>query len=395
MSTLSATLSYLNASELLDDDFLFLSPDKSLHARGCYAAFNCPVESGATIDGDVQRRLRRLFTQAQRDGITNPLIVGAIPFDKRKPASLFVPQYSRWFARDALADNVLQETPLRIRQLHQIPAQDTFCQMVSAGVNATRSGVLDKVVLSRLLKIETDRPLNAMQLLLLLNRQNPGSYNFHVPLAQGALVGASPELLLHKQGNVVTTQPLAGSARRSDNPAENRRLRQSLTHSDKDRHEHRLVIDAIRQMLAPRSRTLLIPETPSLLATPVLWHLATRITAEVSDQRENALSIACLLHPTPALCGTPFQAARDLITNLEPFERGLFGGIVGWSDAQGNGEWVVTIRCGEVRGNSVTLFAGAGIVPDSQPLSEWNETGVKLSTMLRAFGMTNDQECVA
>lgn len=395
MSTLSAAPRYLDVSELQNDDFLFLSPGKSLHARGCYAALDCPVDNGAALDGHVQQQLRQLFARAQRDGIANPLIVGAISFDKRKPASLFIPQNSRWFSRDALADIALQEEPLRIRQRHEIPAQDVFCRMVSAGVDATRRGALNKVVLSRLLEIETDRALNSIHLLLLLNRQNPGSYSFHVPLAQSALLGASPELLLRKQGRVVTSQPLAGSARRSDDAAENRRLQQSLMRSDKDRHEHRLVIDAMRQTLAARCRALQIPETPSLLATPVLWHLATQITAEVGDARENALSMACLLHPTPALCGTPFQAARSLIASLEPFDRGLFGGIVGWCDAQGNGEWVVTIRCGEVRDNRVRLFAGAGIVPDSQPISEWNETGVKLSTMLNAFGITNDRECVA
>ncbi|MEC5342637.1 isochorismate synthase [Brenneria populi] len=392
MSTLSVPSPHPDISELRNDDFLFLSPGKSLHARGRYAALNGPAESGAALDGDFQQRLRQLFARARRDGIENPLIVGAIPFDKREPASLFIPAVSRWFSRDALADMTPQEAPLRIRQRHQVPDRDVFCRMVSAAVRATRDGALNKVVLARLLEIEIDRPLNSMRLLLLLNRQNPGSYNFHVPLAQGALLGASPELLLRKRGGAIVSQPLAGSARRSDDPAENRRLQQSLMHSDKDRHEHRLVIDAMRQTLASRCRALQIPETPSLLATPVLWHLASEITGEVGDARENALSMACLLHPTPALCGSPFQAARSLIASLEPFERGLFGGIVGWCDARGDGEWVVTIRCGEVRGERVTLFAGAGIVPDSQPVGEWNETGVKLSTMLNAFGINPDGE---
>ncbi|OZT16958.1 chorismate-binding protein, partial [Serratia marcescens] len=98
-------------------------------------------------------------------------------------------------------------------------------------------------------------------------------------------------------------------------------------------------------------------------------------------------SLACLLHPTPALCGMPTAQAHALIGKLEPFDRGLFGGIVGWCDDEGNGEWVVTIRCGTVDGNRVRLFAGAGIVEDSSPESEWHETGTKLSTILRAFGI--------
>ncbi|WJV52477.1 isochorismate synthase [Prodigiosinella aquatilis] len=387
--------SSLDISDLHHDDFLFLSPDKSLHAHGCYASLTHPVDDGAMLNGHFQHQVRRLFAQAHRDGIEKPLIVGAIPFDKGQPANLFIPQRQHWFSRDTLATGAQTEVAIRIRQLRQIPANADFCQMIRECVNATRSGILDKVVLSRLLEIETDQPLDSIHLLLQLNQQNPGSYNFHVPLAQGALLGASPELLLHKQGNHITSQPLAGSVRRSEDSGEDSQLRQSLLDSAKDRHEHNLVIREMRHVLAPRCRTLQIPGTPSLLSTPVLWHLATHIIGEVSDPLENALSIACLLHPTPALCGAPYQQAKNLIDKLEPFNRERFGGIVGWCDAQGNGEWVVTIRCGEVHKNSIRLFAGAGIVPDSQPTAEWHETGVKLSTMLRAFGLRQDEECAA
>ncbi|ACT06181.1 isochorismate synthase [Dickeya chrysanthemi Ech1591] len=395
MSTLAATSSSLDARTLQHDDFLFLSPDNSLHARGCYAALSTAVADGGHLQSDVQQQVKTLFARARQDGIARPLLVGAIPFDKRQPARLFVPQQSRWFTRDTLQQAPLTAAPIRVRQIREVPEHDTFCQMVSAGVAATRSGELKKIVLSRLLDIDADQPLDSLHLFRQLNQQNPWSYNFHVPLEQGALLGASPELLLHKQGNHIVSQPLAGSARRSDDPVEDQRLRRMLMASTKDRHEHRLVTDDIQQVLAPRCRALTIPDTPELLNTPVLWHLATRIQGEVLDAQENALSIACLLHPTPALCGVPFEAARDRIAQLEPFTRGLFGGIVGWCDDEGNGQWVVTIRCGEVRQNRVRLFAGAGIVPDSQPVSEWHETGVKLSTMLRAFGLRQDQECAA
>lgn len=101
-----------------------------------------------------------------------------------------------------------------------------------------------------------------------------------------------------------------------------------------------------------------------------------------------ALQLACLIHPTPAVCGFPTERARRLIRFVEPFERGLFTGMVGWSDAEGNGEWVVTIRCGTVKGNLVRLFAGAGIVEASSPDSEWAEVQTKLGTMLRACGLS-------
>lgn len=387
MSTLAATSSSLDARTLQHDDFLFLSPDNSLHARGCYATLATAVADGGHLQGDVQQQVKTLFARARQDGIARPLLVGAIPFDKRQPARLFVPQQSHWFARETLQHDTPSASPLTVRQIREVPEQDAFCQMVSAGVAATRSGELNKIVLSRLLDIDTEQPLDSIRLLLQLNRQNPWSYNFHVPLEQGALLGASPELLLNKQGHHIVSQPLAGSARRSDDPVEDQRLRRMLMASAKDRHEHRLVTDDIRRVLASRCRTLTIPDTPELLSTPVLWHLATRIQGDVLDPQENALSIACLLHPTPALCGVPFEAARDRIAQLEPFSRGLFGGIVGWCDSEGNGEWVVTIRCARLHQNTVRLFAGAGIVPASSPVGEWRETGVKLSTMLNVFGL--------
>ncbi|MFP1744939.1 isochorismate synthase [Lonsdalea quercina] len=394
MSTLSAKSSASDISDLRRDDMLFLSPTASLHARGCYATLTHPAEDGDDLNGAFQRQMRQLFEQAQRDGLDNPLLVGAIPFDKRQPVNLQIPTSYRWIKRDALAERPAAAYPRILRQ-RQIPEQETFMRMVSAGIDATKRGELNKIVLSRLLDIETEQPLDTLSLLLQLNQQNPWSYNFHLPLAQGCLVGASPELLLRKQGTTIASQPLAGSSRRSNDAGEDHRLQQALQSSVKDRYEHQLVIEEMQRTLLPRSRSLSLPQEPTLISTPVLWHLATHLRAEVIDPRENALSMACLLHPTPALCGTPYTSALDLIGELEPFDRQRFGGIVGWCDAQGNGEWAVTIRCGEVQDNRVRLFAGAGIVPDSQPLSEWQETGVKLSTMLRAFGLQQDREYAA
>ncbi|ACS85290.1 isochorismate synthase [Musicola paradisiaca] len=395
MSTLSATTHALHSRSLLNDDFLFLSPQGSLHTRGCYASLSASTEDGGDLEGAFQQQVSGLFAAARQDGLPHPLLVGAIPFDKRQPAHLFIPQHTRWFPREELQSLDVADTPIAIRRLRESPEHEAFCRMVNAGVADTREGRLNKIVLSRLLDIDTDQPLDSIQMLLRLNRQNPWSYNFHLPLAQGALLGASPELLLYKRGNDVLSQPLAGSARRSDDPLEDQQLRQSLMQSGKDHHEHRIVTEEIRRLLAPRCQTLTLPDAPTLLNTPVLWHLASRISGIVRNPQENALSMACLLHPTPALCGAPTPAARERIAELEPFTRGLFGGIVGWCDAQGNGEWVVTIRCGEIRHHRVRLFAGAGIVPDSQPVSEWHETGVKLSTMLRAFGLRQAQECAA
>lgn len=123
------------------------------------------------------------------------------------------------------------------------------------------------------------------------------------------------------------------------------------------------------------------------MSTDTLWHLGTPIAGRLNGSEASVLSLACQLHPTPALCGYPTDLARQFIREQEPFRRALFSGIVGWCDSQGNGEWAVVIRCGVLDGHHVELFAGAGIVAGSDPAMEWAETGTKLGTMLKALGL--------
>ncbi|MOA17164.1 Isochorismate synthase DhbC [compost metagenome] len=148
------------------------------------------------------------------------------------------------------------------------------------------------------------------------------------------------------------------------------------------------MIEDIRSLLSPVCAELDVPDKPSLINTAALWHLSTRIEGRLADPETNALQLACLLHPTPAVCGFPTERAHRLIRFVEPFERGLFTGMVGWTDSEGNGEWVVTIRCGTVQRETVRLFAGAGIVEASEPESEWAEVQTKLKTMLNACGLS-------
>ncbi|MNH16551.1 Isochorismate synthase EntC [compost metagenome] len=147
------------------------------------------------------------------------------------------------------------------------------------------------------------------------------------------------------------------------------------------------MIDEIRRVLTPHCRELAIPANPTLMSTDTLWHLGTPIAGQLHGRDASVLSLACQLHPTPALCGYPTELARQFIREQEPFRRALFSGIVGWCDSQGNGEWAVVIRCGVLDGHHVELFAGAGIVAGSDPAMEWAETGTKLGTMLKALGL--------
>lgn len=369
--------------------FFFTSPYRSLSTQGCLTKITESARDGDRLNGAFQQAIAAAFSDARAAGIKHPVLCGAIPFDKRQPSALFVPLKTHWLEREeAMAAATGLEGALPdIASKTELPEQATFMQMVSDAVQAMNDGKLDKAVLSRLLEIKTRNAVEPQALMSRIVEQNPNGYHFHVLLEQGALIGASPELLLRKQGNQFHSNPLAGSARRESSPEKDAEVSRVLLDSGKDLYEHHIVTEGMRQVLEGRSRSLDIPSSPELLSTPTLWHLSTPINGEVQDAQENALSLACLLHPTPALCGSPTTVARDLIEQLEPFDRGLFGGIVGWCDDRGNGEWVVTIRCGTVKGDQVRLFAGAGIVPDSSPESEWRETGVKLNTMLRAFGL--------
>ncbi|EKA8031272.1 isochorismate synthase EntC, partial [Salmonella enterica] len=367
---------------LAPDRFFFMSPYRSFTTSGCFARYTEPAVAGDSPDSPFQQKLRQQFAEAKSQGIANPILVGAIPFDTRQPSSLFIPMAWQSFSRQQkqrTARYFTDHQPLTVTARKAIPEQDAFEAMVARAAMLTATPDVDKVVLSRLIDITTDVAVDSGALLERLVAQNPVSYNFHVPLADGCvLLGASPELLLRKEGERFSSLPLAGSARRQPDDVLDREAGNRLLASQKDRHEHELVTQAMKQILRDRSTELQLPSSPQLITTPTLWHLGTPFEGK-ANAGENALTLACLLHPTPALSGFPHQVAKKLIAELEPFDRELFGGIVGWCDAEGNGEWVVTIRCAKLQGNQVRLFAGAGIVPASSPVGEWRETGVKLS----------------
>ncbi|HCQ7755741.1 isochorismate synthase EntC [Citrobacter sp. 50677481] len=375
---------------LAPDRFFFMSPYRSFTTSGCFARFNEPAVNGDSPDSPFQQKLHNLFADAKAQGLANPIMVGAIPFDTRQPSALFIPDAWETFSRQEKQQASRYFTghqSLNVTERRAIPEQDTFESMVARAAALTATPEVDKVVLSRLIDITADAEIDSGALLERLVAQNPVSYNFHVPLEDGGvLLGASPELLLRKEGERFSSLPLAGSARRQPDDVLDREAGNRLLASEKDRHEHDLVTQAMKTVLRDRSSELHLPSSPQLITTPTLWHLGTPFEGK-ANAGENALTLACLLHPTPALSGFPHQAAIELIAELEPFDRDLFGGIVGWCDADGNGEWVVTIRCAKLHKNQVRLFAGAGIVPASSPVGEWRETGVKLSTMLNVFGL--------
>jgi isochorismate synthase len=214
---------------------------------------------------------------------------------------------------------------------------------------------------------------------------NPDAYTFAAPTATGTIVGASPELLVSRFGREVRSNPLAGSAARAGDPAEDRENGERLLASAKDHEEHAIVVEAIARTLEPRCRELSWDREPVLLETPNVWHLSTRFRGLLRGPAPSALDLVRELHPTPAVAGEPRDAALAAIERLEPFDRGAYAGPVGWVDASGDGEWAIALRCAELQDDRATLYAGAGIVADSDPADEVDETDRKFRAFLDAL----------
>ncbi|MGH1408661.1 MAG: isochorismate synthase [Aeromonas sp.] len=371
-------------------DFLFTSGQGTISATD----LGLPITTPACEWPLLEQQIASALAAASAAGQSNPLLIGAFAFDPAEASCLYVP--GRYKRGDKLAPTEPSSVTAaeqtveanRVISVQRTPPACEFQASVSAALDAFAQGRLSKVVLSRKLTLTLHQPADPKRVMTRLMAQNPHAFHFSLPLGQGRrLLGASPELLLRVNGGEVFTHPLAGSARRASEPAQDEMVARDLLASCKDQHEHKLVIDEIRRVLTPHCRELAIPSSPSLMSTDTLWHLGTPIAGRLHGGEASVLSLACQLHPTPALCGYPTELARQFIREQEPFRRALFSGIVGWCDSQGNGEWAVVIRCGVLNGHQVELFAGAGIVVGSDPAMEWAETGTKLGTMLKALGL--------
>jgi len=374
-------------------DSLFSSSQTQLHARGVQQAL------ARASDDDLAGASERLLAQVAAESGRLPLL-GAVPFEGGQPARLWVPAQAAFAAgrarhRGAALRGEALPAERRMPRVEPVPAPAQFKRNVERSLDRIHDGGLRKVVMSRSLRIAAR--VDVPQLLGQLLARAPSAYTFAMDLAgaggpAACLIGSSPELLLSKRGARIVSNPLAGSIPRSADPAEDRRRAEGLLQSAKDLHEHALVTDDVAAALRPFCRELHVPSSPSLLATPTMWHLSTRVDGMLRDPATSSLRLALALHPTPAVCGYPTEPARRTIRELEGYDRGLFTGLVGWCDADGDGEWAVTIRCALVEEDCATVFAGAGIVAGSQPDAELAETTAKLRTMLGAMGLAHVAE---
>ncbi|MCO4746859.1 MAG: isochorismate synthase [Proteobacteria bacterium] len=266
-----------------------------------------------------------------------------------------------------------------------VETRSSFMGRVAKAADAARF-VLSKVVLARAERwsragIQTDSALHRRLL-----RANPGTICFSMDLGHGTrFVGATPERLVSLEAGLAQSMALAGTSARGQSESDDRAIAKTLLNDPKERLEHLLVVQQVESRLAAISDSVRVDEQPSVRRLASVQHLQTRVNAEVSGDL-SLLDLVARLHPTPAVCGHPTSLARQWLADSSPLDRGPYAGPVGWMEPNGDGDAAVALRCAVIDEDTVTAFAGVGIVAASDPAREWRETELKLSAMRGALG---------
>jgi isochorismate synthase len=344
--------------------------------------------------GPASLVLPELLYAASGDGATvTSSIVGAVEqqaapaaADRRwaaleRRAQALTPSPNGMVARPGFA-------PLAIVDEH--PGHDEWERLVGQFSGAVGRGRIDKVVLARRVDLRSPIELDVPNALRRLAASAPESTVYAFRRGGRTFLGATPERLARTDGRSFRTMAVAGSIRRGADAAEDDALAAELLASEKDREEQSIVVEALRDQLAPIVETLVVAEEPSVMRLRFVQHLATEISGTLPEAR-GLLSVAGLLHPTPAVGGQPRDVALAMVDEHEGFDRGWYAGPIGWLGADGDGELCVALRCGVVDHTRATLFAGCGIVADSDPAAEWEESRMKLRAVISALGIPADE----
>jgi len=353
--------------------------------------------------GTVQDQLRAMAgpDELEVPG-SGPVAFGAFPFDPTMPGELVVPELlvgrgpegRRWLtivddgggsADDAVArlcdlasDEHPASEPSRI-EVESVLPPDVWCDDVVTPVrDRIRAGELVKTVLARELVVTADVPIDTARVIRRLHQR----FGTAIVFALDGFVGASPELLVSRSRDVVKAHPLAGTAARSSDPQVDGRLAAGLLTSNKDHIEHRITIDWLLDTLLPFCSYVDAEPEPTLVSLANVHHLGTRVQGRLSSPPASVLELVEALHPTPAVGGDPQGLALELIARHEQADRGRYAGPVGWVDGNGNGAFAVAIRSAQISGPTARVFAGVGVVADSDPQAELAETRAKFQAML-------------
>jgi isochorismate synthase len=276
---------------------------------------------------------------------------------------------------------LLDPAPVGRFRVDSVAPPEHYEGAVARAVERIRAGAFEKIVLAREVTVHAPTPHDAAAVFGVLRGGFESCYVFCAGRGDAAFVAASPELLIRREGHRAQTVALAGSTRRSADPAVDDHLGEQLLQSKKDREEQAIVVRRIARALRPHAVWVAAPDEPTLIKVANIQHLATPIRAQLA-QPLGAIELAGLLHPTPAVGGEPHAAAAPQIPVLEGLDRGWYAGAVGWIDANDDGEFCVALRCALLRGHEARLYAGVGVVRDSDPASELNETEIKLGALL-------------
>ena len=396
-------------------------PDRVLFGLGQGCELRC--EPQASLSG-LAGRWRQWLESAIKEGPSGPLVMGGARFDTaswQDPHWMDFPQavmtlhpvqwlqepngsyllLQAWVGADSDVNALLDEQKTFFDALGKpVPLPETVAERqgcdassmpaaqwqgaVGKAVESIQRGELYKVVLARHVLRRHSAPVAVAALLRRLRQRNASAHLFAIRRGQSCFLGATPERLAHLQNGVVNTHALAGTAARGADEATDRDLGQALMTSPKERAEHDLVVRSIRQGLERLGAVVQAADAPELRRMPTLQHLSTPIQADLGRQL-GVLEVIEQLHPTPAVAGSSREQALAFIRRHEGLDRGWYAGPVGWMNDQDEGDFVVALRSVLVRGSDAYLFAGCGVVADSLPQSEYQETCLKLSGMFNAL----------
>jgi len=411
--------------------FVFEQPDRGGYALAGLGQVICLEGSGEDRFASVADRWRSLSAAAVADSPGDPdgggpIAVGGFAFGPDggtshawsgfEPASLLVPEVTLVREQrdgkcrvrltlaalaqpDDTAEELLDALHGRLAQLEASPLPlldpapsgrfqvssgmppEHYEAAVGHAVEMIRAGRIQKIVLAREVQVYAPREYDPAAVFGVLRDAFPSCFVFCVGRGDATLIAASPELLVRREGQRVSTIALAGSTRRSADPAVDAHLGERLMRDESYREEHAIVARRIERTLNRYAIWVAAAPEPTLVRIANIQHLATPIRAQLAAPVE-AIELAGLLHPTPAIGGEPASPALELIPALEGLDRGWYTGPVGWTDAAGDGEFCVALRCALLRGNVARCYAGNGIVRDSNPSAELVETEVKLAALL-------------
>lgn len=327
---------------------------------------------------------------------TGPILFTSFSFSSEEESILVIPEvvvgarggksWITWIGdkpQPKLAERATVLAPLKYSWQEGTLNPVQWQAQVALAIGAIQEGRIEKVVLARDLVATTTDAIDPRLILRKLAIEYPSTWSFTV----AGLVGATPELLLRLNRGMVTSRVLAGTISKTGDDEKDLTLAASLARSSKDLEEHEYAVRSVAESLAPFCSSTNVPDSPYVLHLANVMHLATDVTGAVAESPNHvdAFSILEKLHPSAAVCGTPTNIAADVIADLEGMSRGRYAGPVGWIDASGDGELGIALRCGQINGNEIRLFAGCGIVAGSSPIKELAESQAKFAPMVNAL----------